>query len=329
MTLQLGSHGPLVSKWTDTMLRRFKSYALGVNGLPLKNDGYYGLDEEKVQKEYERRTGQFPDGIVSNHDIGALKLAQPIVFSVEGHQSNMWFGPCADIGRQLQQRGLVYWKPTHFNEGALPFDNQSIGDELAKFLNSEELPDGDGTPFPVGTPFGIAGFSQGAMGVSDFLERQLAPGKPLNWRLKDLKRTLCLGNPRREFGKCAPWSPKPPPANTGGIMVHREFVTTGTVFEAIHMENCNKGDLFSVCTNDRTGWDKEAVAKIITENSWVGGPASILTRVLALIGNVPGESIPAIMAMIESMMFLVSNPNPHYSTVAEQGDIDWMAGVAA
>ena len=34
MSLQLGSHGPLVSRWTDVMLKRFKS-----NGLPIKNDG--------------------------------------------------------------------------------------------------------------------------------------------------------------------------------------------------------------------------------------------------------------------------------------------------
>ena len=41
MTLQLGSHGPLVSRWTDVM-RRFQSYALGVDGQPIKNDGYFG-----------------------------------------------------------------------------------------------------------------------------------------------------------------------------------------------------------------------------------------------------------------------------------------------
>ena len=328
MTLQLGSHGPLVSKWTDVMLRRFKSYALGVNGLPLKNDGYYGYDEEKVQKEYERRTGQFPDGIVSNHDIGALGLAQPIIFTTEGHQSNMWFGPCADNARLLQVQGVAYWKPVGYLSNDLPFNNGSGVQELTRLIGSEELPDDDGTPFPVGTPWGIAGFSQGAMVVSDFLEQKILSGS-LNWRLKDLKRTLCLGNPRREFGKCASWSPKPPPANTGGIMVHREFVTTGTKLEGIHMENCNKGDQFSVNTNDKAGWDKEAIAKIITENSWVGGPAAILTRVLALIGNVPGEAIPAIMALIQAIMFLASNPNPHYSTVAEPGDIEWMRGVAA
>lgn len=327
MTLQLGSHGPLVSRWTDVMLRWFRSYALGVDGQPLRNDGYFGYDEAKVQREYEHRTKQVQDGIVSDHDLGALGLAQPVIFTVEGHMSNMWFGPCADNARLLQQQGVAYWQPVRYESNALPFDNPSGVRELALLVGGSALP--DGTPFPPGTPWGIAGFSQGAMVVSDFLEQYLLPGRPLNWRLKDLKRSMCLGNPRREFGKCVPWSPHPPPQNTGGIMVHREFVTTGTPFEGRHAENCNNGDLFSVNTNDKAGWDKEAIAKIITENSWIGGDAAIFARVVKLIGNPLGDAIPALMALISAIKFLAANPNPHYSTVAEPGDVEFMRGVAA
>lgn len=328
MTLQLGSHGPLVSRWTDVMLRRFRSYALGGDGQPIRNDGYFGFDEQKVQREYERRTGQQQDGVVSDHDLGALGLAQPVIFTVEGHQSNMWFGPCADNARLLQQQGVAYWQPVGYESNALPFDNPSGVRALTELFSSTVLP--DGTPFPPGTPSAITGFSQGAMVVSDFLEKMVLPDNaPLHWRLKDIRRTMCLGNPRREFGKCVPWSPQPPPQNTGGIMVHREFVTTGTALEGRHAENCNNGDMFSVNTNDRAGWDKEAIARIITENSWVGGDAAILTRVLALGTNPLGESIPAIMALITAIKFLASNPNPHYSTIAEPGDVQWMRGVAA
>lgn len=310
------------------MLKRFRSYALGVDGLPLRNDGYYGYDEQKVQREYERRTSQLQDGVVSSRDLGVLGLAQPVIFTVEGHMSNMWFGPTADNARLLQSQGVAYWQPVGYESNALPFDNPSGVQALTDLFSSDVLP--DGTPFPAGTNCGIEGFSQGSMVVSDFLEQQVLPeGAPLHWRLKDIKRTLCLGNPRREFGKCVPWSPKPPPANTGGIMTHREFVTTGTALEAVHRENCNNGDMFSVNTNDKAGWDKEAIAKIITENSWAGGQAAILTRVLALLGNPIGEAIPAIVAAVNAIMFLAANPNPHYSTIAEPGDIEWMRGVAA
>jgi hypothetical protein len=324
MSLQLGSHGPVVSRWTDVMLKRFRSYALGVDGQPLRNDGYFGYDEEKVQKEYERRTKQTPDGIVSDHDLGALGLAQPVIFTVEGHLSNMWFGPCADNARRLQQEGKAYWQPVGYNSNKIPFDNPSGVRELARLISASRLP--DGTPFPPGTPWGIIGFSQGAMVVSDFLEQQILNG-PLKWRLKDLRRSLCLGNPRREFGKCAPWADNPPPTNTGGILLSGQFVTTGTPLEGIHAENANAKDLFAQNTMDKAGLTKEAIARIITQNSWIGGPSAIFARVLALLGNIPSESIAAVKATISAIMFLASNPNPHYTTTAEPGDVEWMRGV--
>lgn len=326
MTLQLGSHGPLVSRWTQVMLRRFRSYAIGVNGLPLVDDSYFGFDEQKVQREYERRTNQEPDGIVSDRDLGALGLAQPVIFTVEGHRSNLWFGPCADNARRLQQEGRAYWQPVWYDCNALPFNNKNGVQSLTHLLSGDALP--DGTPFPAGTPWGIIGFSQGAMVVSDFLEQQILTG-PLNWRLKDLKRSLCLGNPRREFGKCAPWADNPPPLNTGGILLSGQFVTTGTPLEHIHAENANAKDMFTQNTKDDAGLNKEAIARIVTQNSWAGGPSAILSRVLAILGNVPVGAIGAIKATVQAIMFLASNPNPHYTTIAEPGDVSWMAGVAA
>lgn len=325
MTLQLGSHGPLVSRWTDVMLRRFRSYALGVDGLPLRNDGYYGYDEQKVQREYEKRTGQPQDGIVSDHDLGALGLAQPVIFTVEGHASNMWFGPCASIGSTLQQQGVAYWQPVGYDVNALPFNNQSGVQELNTLLGGTRLP--DGTPFPPGTPWGIVGFSQGAMIVSDFMAQSILTG-PLQWRLKDFKRGLCFGNPRREVNKNVPWALNPTKPGTEGIMGKGGlFVTTGTPIQDRWAEHANHGDMFAENGEDREGLNKTAIARIITENSWVGGPSAILARVLKLLGNVPGESLPAIMAAVSAIMFLAANPNPHYSTVADPGDVEWMRSV--
>jgi hypothetical protein len=97
MTLQLGSHGPLVSAWTQVMLKRFRSYALGVDGQPLRDDGYYGFDEQKVQREYERRTNQAQDGVVSDHDLEQLGLqapdTKPLLITVNGAGVPWWVGP--------------------------------------------------------------------------------------------------------------------------------------------------------------------------------------------------------------------------------------------
>lgn len=325
MTLQLGSHGPLVSRWTDVVLRRFHSYALGVDGTPLRNDGYFGLDEQKVQREYERRTNQPQDGVVSDHDLGALGLAQPIIFTVEGHMSNMWFGPTASVASTLQSQGVAYWQPVGYDVNALPFKNKTGVTELARLLGATAMD--NGTPFPPGTPWGIIGFSQGAMIVSDFMQQHILSGD-LNWRLKDFKRGLCFGNPRRETGKECSWAQKPVKPGTEGIMgAGGLFITTGTPIQDKWAEHANKGDMFAENAEDKEGLDKTAIAKIITENSWAGGRAGILFRVLKLLGNPTGESLAAIMALVSAIMFLAANPNPHYSTVADPGDVEWMRAV--
>lgn len=327
MPLQLGSSGPLVSRWTDTMLRRFRAYATGTNGLPIKNDGYYGFDEQKVQREYEKRTNQIQDGVVSDHDLGALGLAQPIIFTVEGHASNMWFGPTASVASTLQAQGVAYWQPIGYDVNALPFKNKTGVDELARLVGSTAMENGQ--PFPPGTPWGIVGFSQGAMIVSEFMQQHVLSGD-LNWRLKDFKRGLCFGNPRREVNKNVPWARNPTKPGTEGIMgAGGLFITTGTPIQDKWAEHANKGDMFAENAEDKEGLNKTAIARIICENSWVGGQTAILARVLKLLGNIPSEAIPAIMAAVSAIMFLAANPNPHYSTIADPGDIEWMRGVAS
>lgn len=75
--IRLGSQGPLVSQWQHTMLRRYRAYALAADGGPLRVDGYYGYDDRDVQREYQRRTGQFVDGVVSEDDLRALGITAP------------------------------------------------------------------------------------------------------------------------------------------------------------------------------------------------------------------------------------------------------------
>lgn len=325
MTLQLGSHGPLVSRWTDVMLKRFRSYALGVNGLPIKNDGYYGLDEAKVQREYERRTNQPQDGVVSDNDLAALGLSTPVIFTVEGHLSDMWAGPCADTARTLQQQGVCYWQPVAYDCQAIPFNNRSGVDELSRLIGGTTLPSGQ--PFPEGTPWGIIGFSQGGMVVSDFMRQQILTG-PLTWRLKDFKRGLAFGNPDRAADAICSWATNPPSAGTGGIMVDDRFVTKGTPIEYKWAENAHHGDMFAEGGTDPEGLNKSAIAKIVTQNSWSGGDAALLSRLIAIIGNIPQQSLPVILAIISAIKFAVANPNPHYTTVSTAGDVTWMRGVA-
>lgn len=327
MTLQLGSHGPLVSRWTQVMLKRFKSYALGVDGQPLRDDGYYGFDEAKVQKEYERRTGQPQDGVVSDRDLGALGLSMPVIFTVEGHMSDMWAGPCADTARELQRQGICYWQPVWYDCQTLPFNNKNGVDSLTQLVGSTVLPSGQ--PFPPGTPWGMVVFSQGAMVGCDFMRQKLLNNGPLAWRLNDFKRGLAYGNPDRAQDAIAPWAASPPSKGTGGIMIDDRFVTQGTPINGKWAEDTQHGDMFGECGSDPASLDKSAIARIVTQNSWAGGNSALLSRFLKIATNPAGESIPVLMAIISAIKFAVANPSPHYATVATPGGIEWMRGVAA
>lgn len=253
----------------------------------------------------------------------------PIIFTVEGHMSNMFFGPAAANAETLQNQGVCHWKPIGYVNNDIPFHNGPGIAELVNQVRRSEIegPPGVMWPFPNGTPWGIIGFSRGSMITSDFMAQHVMTGD-LNWRLPSFKRGLALGNPRREFGKCAPWADNPPPVNTGGIM-DRLFTTTGTVIADRWAENANAGDMFAQNTRDSTGLMKTTIARIITEGSFFGGQASVFARVLAFFGNPSGELFSDIKAAFDAIMFLARNPNPHYSTIAEPGDIEWMRGVAA
>ena len=48
------------------MVRRFATYAREADGTPLKLDGYCGYSDERVQREYPRRTAQTTAGSQSS-----------------------------------------------------------------------------------------------------------------------------------------------------------------------------------------------------------------------------------------------------------------------
>jgi len=269
-----------------------------------------------------------------------VAVTRPIIFSVEGHMSDMFFGPAAGTAENVQNRGLCWWKPVWYNSTALPFDNKSGVEALVAMCVGHWVegppvdpnnPDGPKVmwDFRPGTSWGITGFSQGAMVISEFMEQEvLNPNGRCHFRLKDFKRGLAIGNPRREKGKLCSWAVKQLNKTSSGIM-DRDFVTTGTEIENKWAENAHEGDMFADSPEGEVGEYQTAIAKIITENSWFGGQATIFAKVMLLLGNVPAQMINVVKAIISAILFLARNPNPHYSTVVEAGDIEWMKGVAA
>lgn len=342
---------PTVRRAKAYMRAMFRSYAGGLadtNKFDQQMQDVVGIMQDKLvarpMTSVVLRPGNFIHGVLdlpTQQAMGFKKLVftLPIIFTVEGHLSDMFVGPAASNAQILEAQHVCHAKPVAYASGDLPFNNKSGVEALVKMFQGNAIegppadprnPDGPKImwPFPVGTNWGVVGFSQGAMVVSDFMRSEvLAPTGRCHNRLASFRRGLGIGNPFRERGKMCRWNDNPPPADTGGIM-DKLFVTTGTVIADRWEENANDGDMFACNGTDQAAKDKTAIAKIITQNGW-GGTAGIFARVLALFGNPVGEGFAAIKAAFDAIIFLARNPNPHYSTVAEPGDIEFMRGVGA
>lgn len=261
--------------------------------------------------EGKLKAGEFIPGVINlatKYAIGYLKkeVILPLYFSIEGHMSDPALGPVAWIGDVLSAEGRALHIKTYYDRWALPFKNQTGVQALADMIGKTEFWfDGKLIKFPAGTPFAIGSFSQGSMVWHDFYHQYLAPGKPLNWRLKDLRGAIVCGDPCREKGVVADWIPDPPPADHQGIMDVRWENTPWWMLEI-----ARKGDRYTDNESEgEIGLYKTSVAKIITQNSWSGGPAGMLARLIDLLSPAD-DLIPITMAIIQMIMF-VGNMGTH------------------
>lgn len=253
---------------------------------------------------------KYIDGVVNlefKYDVGLLprpEKPKPVIFTVEGHMSNPWNGPCAYTASALEQQGVCWWQPVNYDTTALPFNNASGVRELDRLLNLTVLagPNGEPRPFPAGTPFGMIIFSQGAIvGCKQYLQMR----RQNHWRLPDLKGVIAFGNPYREKDVIAPWVPDPPKSGTQGISDVRMTDTP-----EFWREHSRHGDLYAENPDDEVGLDRSAIYKIVAESSWAGGPAGMLSRITDLIADPADGVIDIAKAIIGGAMFL-GNMGPH------------------
>lgn len=271
-------------------------------------------EQEVFVAQGKLKAGEFIPGVVNlawKYASGYLKKDKllPLHFSVEGHLSNMWIGPAAHIGEVLRAEERALHFPTGYDNGKLPFNNKSGVEALRQRFAATEfrLDNGVVIKYPAGTPTTVSCFSQGAMVWVEFYRQYLAPGKPLHWRLKDLRAVISIGSPYRQKGYVASWVADPPKPDRQGIMPADQLMTDTPWW---WLELANRKDLYSDNeSSGEVGLYKTAVAKIVTHNSWSGGPAGMLARIIDLL-TPTDDLIPVTMAIISAIGFGV-NMRPH------------------
>lgn len=264
--------------------------------------------------------GNFILGVLdlpTEYAMGFKKKPVPWGISVEGHMSNMWFGPVADTFTQLQGEKLLYHQPTGYDNGALPFDNQdgvnALRDNIVRAGNNDII---------------LGGFSQGMIVVFDYLNQYGIP--------KNLKACLWYGNPCRKQGSVAPWLVaqglvKHP--NTHGLDPLMRFGLDGMVdldaAKIPYIDVWREGDIFAQAGDTKKDEIDSSVYQLIARGLGTilafGSPYSITSQIMNLLNPAVSfqELYGIVLAIIGGITFIADPNNPHYSPFDIEPGKEW------
>ena len=284
--LKLGSHGPMVSAWTELMKSRYRSYANGRDGYPLKNDGYFGYDEQEVQSEWQFRTGQRVTGEVSDHDLWRLGL-KPTLLSIHGtgQADPFGIGYPADIARRLPH--LYHWQPV----GNYPALAIGMGDSVEQGQNEVNRLFRDVIPHH--GPVAFVDYSQGSI-IGGQTRNMIREGVLQH----ELVASASFGNPMRH---ALSYVGNVDPGGTG----------IAPVLELAAEPQCvdlaAPGDLYTTCEQDDEGEMKRAVYNAVM-GRWTGKD-SIGEQLLELLN--PTEWWALVKAVWDGGLFVLRGTGPH------------------
>lgn len=301
MSLQLGSNGKVVSEWQRVMLARYRSYAKAADGGPLKIDGYFGYDDQAVQAEYERRTGQPIDGVVSDGDLDYLKIARDSrdrgwLFTVHGTGMPDPLGPGlpADTARAVLD--LYNWQPI----GNYPASVWPMWPSIMKGAAELRLQIGS-KPGRIS----LAGYSQGAVVVGQVLKHDIMdPKGSLHHRLKDVYKVVLWGDPMRQQGIAHfdEWIHPVAGPDTMGILEDRLEGLESAPFQV--RDYAHEGDMYASIKADDMHEYQVAIGRLVMKaTDFWGGENSLVHQLAELTQRPLTEGIAVARAIIDAMGF--------------------------
>ncbi|QHB37353.1 lysin B [Mycobacterium phage BirdsNest] len=290
--LDLGSSGLMTAAWTAVMRRRFASYALGRDGKPIKIDGYFGYDEQAVQEEYQRRTGQTnaKPGQVSDQDLHRLGLLPTLITTHgSGQPDPFGIGYPADIARRLLH--LYWWQPTgNYPATSVPMNKSADQGtaEIMRFL---------GDPNIVPGPTAWVDYSQGSIcggrARNAIRAGKVRPGVTI-------LGGATFGNPMRRAGD---YAGTVDPGGSGLDPVLESSNEPGL----IHM--AHPKDIYTAWPDD----DSKEMARAIFNGVFMRftGRDSILEQMGELLSGNPFELFAAGRAILRGGAFVAKGTGPH------------------
>lgn len=318
MPIRLGDRNESVHTWRQIMNLRFGGLYTRLHGpLPTDTDEF-GPRAVAWQQEYERRTLQAVDGVVSDADLVALGIAIPVVeepdivaFSAGGAGSRWNVGYQFDMVEWAIDKREVEHQPIGFDTRPVPM-NRGVGDCERKLVAELDRPRGQYGRNCTELLWTGAWFSMGALGGRRVVDRVL------HGDLGRFKHTflgdVAIGNPRRQMNHTFPGCP--PDWSTGeGISTptdHDLPVQCWDLAADKDMPGAGGDDLYTKMADDenaRTTKNMRAVWDVINK----GNPLNLAQAVIMLLAmpSFEGGYAAAVAAIKALNFFVVKGTGPH------------------
>lgn len=320
--LGLGDSSEEIRRIKAHMRRKF-SYARDLADTGLYDEHMVAVVTE-MQARYntgygQLATGKYTPGIINVETkivMGYMPRPprpddRPMLFTVCGTGVPWWVGPDAVTAQAVEN--LYRWQPIGYPAKAIPMGPSiSAGkDELENqlHLHHDQI---------IRNGAALAGYSQGAICVSELWEEQIKPiGGRLRWAYTHINKAVTWGNPSREKGRVWPDAGGPMSGpHTQGVVENRMVDTPDWWRNYSH-----KGDLYADSPDDESGENRTAIWQVIRNGDAFRGPNSLLRQVLELTGVVRDshqiiETTGMFKAMLDALVFFGKGTKPHinYST---------------
>jgi hypothetical protein len=315
MPLRLNDRNESVRTWRKIMNVRFGGLYTRLHGeLPTDTD-QFGPRAVEWQKEYEARTQQVQDGVVSDTDLLALGIAIPfvpepqcVIFSIGGAGSTWNAGYPFDIGETLD-KSKCWHQPIGYNTNPFPM-NTGVQDGIQEFIRQLDMPRGSKGLNCTQLPWGGVFYSMGALVGMAVLDR-IFHGDLGRFKATYMGSST-FGNPRRQkdhsFPGCT-WSSGEgisTPTDHDMPAAHWDFAADK------HMPGSSGDDLYTKMADDenaQTTKNMRAVWDIVNK----GNPISLAEAVLMLLVNpsFQGGYDAAVAAFKALDFFVIKGVTPH------------------
>jgi hypothetical protein len=291
------------------MRGKFRSYAGNLADTDLYDQQLVDAVQEMQRRYNVPVTGYISYGtkVLMGYLAATTIDIRPMLFTVCGTGVPWWIGPDADTARAVEN--LYKWQPVGYAAAPFPM-GPSINGGKAELRNQFNIWRGQIER----NGFALAGYSQGAVVVSEVWEQDIKPlNGSLHWAFPYLRKAVTWGNPSRELGKAYPdFAPGQAvaPANTSGVAYPTDRMHDTPAF---WRDYAHKGDLYAACEQGDSGEDKTAIWRIVRGEKFFVGPDTLLEQFLEITTSPLSGAIGAFKAMMDAGMFFGGGLTQHTS----------------